>query len=193
MATLNARLAQLRSRLVESMPTCDPWPAPWDTLVEFEKCADEFADEPDFAKAVQFFRQAMEQALAAGPSTGSRIHGDPNKRREPAFLEVLRLGDQFPDVPVAYEWLSEMRWRLLRGIPPVGEAEFAELSAWFEANEERLDRLADSTGLFDVGCDRRTCCWHVRAALRAGPRAEGAGEAAEDIRQLQARYGNPQS
>ena len=56
-------------------------------------------------------------------------------------------------------------------IPPVTEAEFAELSAWIEANAERLERLADSSGLFDVGRGRRTCCGNVRFALRDGPRA----------------------
>jgi hypothetical protein len=64
------------------------------------------------------------------------------------------------------------------------------LGAWFEVYEERLATLADSSGLFDVGHGRRTCCSSIRYALRQGPRAEGAGELAEDIRQLRARYGD---
>ena len=59
--------------------------------------------------------------------------------------------------------------------------------------EERLAKLADSSSLFDVGRGRKTCCWYVREALQDGPRVEGAGESAEDIRQLRARYEVPGS
>jgi hypothetical protein len=107
-----------------------------------------------------------------------------------ASLPSWSVCGRFPDVLVGHDWLMEMLWRVQRGIPPVTEAEFAELGAWFEANEERLATLADSSGLFDVGHGRRTCCSSIRYALRQGPRAEGAGELAEDIRQLRARYGD---
>jgi hypothetical protein len=105
------------------------------------------------------------------------------------MLACLRIGEQFPDVPVAFEWLTEIVWRVRREIPPMTEAEFTELAGWFAANEERLAGLADPSSLFDVGRGRKTCCWYIRNALRAGPRAEGAGESAEDIRQLRTRYG----
>jgi hypothetical protein len=40
-----------------------------------------------------------------------------------------------------------------------------------------------------VGDGRRIVCWGVRYGLRAGPRGEGSGQVAENIRQLKARYG----
>jgi hypothetical protein len=192
MQSLARKLAVARKKIAAQMTDRPIWPTPWDWIAQFEELQDagQFSKELDFPKALAFYRGALEQALAADPSIESRIHGDPHKRREPPFLEVLRIGDQFPDVPVASNWLMEIQWRVCRGIPPVTEAEFEELGAWFEANEERLATLADSSGLFDVGGGRRTCCWHIRSALRAGPRVEGAGESAEDIRQLRARYGD---
>jgi len=195
MQSLAKKVAVARKKMAAQMPDCFIWPTPWEWIAQFEEWqrAGHFSKETDFPKALAFYRDALEQALAADPSLAPLIHGDPQKRREPAFLEVLRIGDQFPDVPAAYEWLSEMRWRSLRGIPPVTEAEFAELSAWLEANEEWLEALAGRSSLLDVGHGRKTCCWHIRSALRAGPRVEGAGESAEDIRQLRARYGDPGS
>jgi hypothetical protein len=103
----------------------------------------------------------------------------------------LRIGVRFPDVPVAYEWLMEILWRVQRGILPVTKSEFAEWGAWFEANAERLERLADSSGLFDVGAvaGRAAGMSGLRCGTDRGPR--GAGEVAEDIRQLRAQYGGP--
>jgi hypothetical protein len=186
MQSLARKVVVARKIIAAQMPDRFIWPTPWEWIAKFEEwqVAGHFSKEPDLPKALAFYRGALEQALAADPSIESRIHGDPHKRREPAFLEVLRIGDRFPDVPVAYNWLMEIQWRVCRGIPPVTEAEFAALGAWFEVYEERLATLADSSGLFDVGCGRRTCCWYIRSALRVGPRVEGAGEVAEDIRRL---------
>ncbi|HEY3963915.1 MAG TPA: hypothetical protein VGM05_05110 [Planctomycetaceae bacterium] len=97
-------------------------------------------------------------------------------------------GARFSDVPVAYEGLSEIVWRVQQGIPPLTEAEFVELGTWFAANEDRLAGLADSASLLDIGRGRKTCYCYSVAALRRGPRAEDVGESAEDIRQLRSRY-----
>jgi hypothetical protein len=92
-----------------------------------------------------------------------------------------------------------MSWRLDQNVPPVGEAEFAALAAWFDANAARLDRLADQNGLplsgtLDVGkignCPHadRVRSWMMTDRLRDGPRAHGSGHTAEIVRRLRARY-----
>jgi hypothetical protein len=193
MQSLARKVVVARKKIAAQMPDRFIWPTPWEWIAKLAEWQDagHFSKELDFPKALGFYRGALEQAQAAEPSIRLLIHGDPEKRREPAFLEVLRIGDQFPDVPVAYYWLMEIQWRVCRGIPPATEAEFAELSAWFEANEERLERLADSSGLFDVGAvaGRAAGMSGLRCGTDRGPR--GAGEVAEDIRQLRAQYGGP--
>ena len=79
-----------------------------------------------------------------------------------------------------------------QSIPPCSEAEHAELAAWFAEHEPGLDAVAKQNnrdGLMGVGNGRRLMCWNVRYDLRAGPRGEGSGQVAEEIRQLRVRYG----
>lgn len=64
--------------------------------------------------------------------------------------------ERFPDVLPEFTSLSEIVGRTSRGVPPVTEAEFAELGAWFRENEKRLAELADSSSLLHVGRGRKT-------------------------------------
>src|SRR5262249_8813667 len=114
----------------------------------------------------------------------------PDERHRHARLMGWRTEDRFPEVRDGLEWLTEMLRRVRDGIPPVTEAEFAELEAWFRANEPRLYEVQQGlpSEMLNLDGGRRTCCWYVRYDLKDGARAEGSGQAAEDIRQLRARY-----
>jgi hypothetical protein len=95
-------------------------------------------------------------------------------------------------VEAAWKWLAEMSLRRLHGIPPVTEAEFRELAAWFSENGDRLECLALPARWFDLGGGRLTSVTNVRYELARGPRAFGSGEAAERVRRLKALYGEGQ-
>lgn len=187
--TLARRVSVARNLLAARTPAERGWLDLAGWLARLEECerAGHFNQETDFPRALAFYLAALAEAPAAEPATEPQT-SDP--RPVPAFVEHLRIGDRYPDVAAAAGWLREIAWRVECGIPRVTETEFAELAAWFEANEQRLASLADASTLRDVGCGRRTCCWSIRHALRAGPRADGAGEVAEVIRQLRARYGS---
>lgn len=118
-------------------------------------------------------------------------HFLPDQRHRHVRLECWRTKARFPDVRAAFEWLSEMLDRAQSGIPPVTEVEYRELEAWYRANEPRLYEVQKTlpSEMLPIGNSRRTCCWHIRFDLRTGPRGEGAGRVAEDIRPLRARYG----
>ena len=58
------------------------------------------------------------------------------------------------------------------------------------AANDALLALARPSELLDVGGGRRVSCANIRYSLAMGPRVDGAGRVAEDVRQLRARYGN---
>lgn len=68
-----------------------------------------------------------------------------------------------------------MLTRVAEGIPPVSEAEFAELAGWFAEHDASLFACSHPSELLDVGGGRRVSCANVRYALAKGPRADGAG------------------
>jgi hypothetical protein len=82
-----------------------------------------------------------------------------------------------------------MLQRIQECIPPVSEAEFTELAAWFAANEEWLSKQLDSNRFLDLGNGRKVSCCNLRYALRQGYRDSGAGTVAEDLRQLRSCFG----
>jgi hypothetical protein len=67
-----------------------------------------------------------------------------------------------PEVRAGLDWLSEMLGRLVEGVPPVSEAEFAELAAWFAAHDAGLLALSRPSELLDVGGGRRVWCANIR-------------------------------
>src|SRR5262245_31908575 len=97
---------------------------------------------------------------------------------------------RFPKLAAAWRPLAEILERTLEGSPRVSEAEFAELADWFRTNDRRLYGLSLPSQLLDVGGGRQTTTVNVRCGLIRGFRAPGAGELAEDLRRLRARYGD---
>jgi hypothetical protein len=144
---------------------------------------------PDFPAALGAYRDAVAAAKASAdppfdPPADFR-QGEVGWRRR----ECWRTPDRFPTVRAGWEWLAEMVGRAHDGVPPVSEAEFGELAAWFRANDARLYQLSRPSELLELGDGRRTWCSKVRYELARSPRSEGAGRAAEDVRRLRARYG----
>jgi hypothetical protein len=153
--------------------------------------AGRFAHEPDFPVALDAYRAALSEAGAAGADPplyppADFLPGQPEWWR----LEEWRRPRWYHGVLAAWDWLYEMLDRLRKGIPPVTEAEFADLAGWFGQNSERLYRLALPSQLLDLGDGRMRSCGDLRAGLAKGARAREAGKLAEDLRQLRARYGD---
>lgn len=162
-----------------------------DWLALFEALAEEdaFATEPDFPVALATFRQAMEQAAARTDPPFDPPEDFLSTFEYPLRLMRWRDKDRFPAVHAAFMWLLEMSRRVGEGIPPVTEAGFSELAEWFDANEKRLYQLSLSSQGLDLGSGRQICTANIRSGLTNGARAVGAGELAENLRQLRACYG----
>src|SRR5581483_6601373 len=96
-------------------------------------------------------------------------------------------------------WAGELlvalgqEWRRLEaGVPPVTEAEAAELARWLEDNVRELAEISRSSGwLLDFGDGRRVVPSHLRQGhYVGGPRdAYGVAEVCDQLRRLRARYG----
>jgi hypothetical protein len=141
--------------------------------------------------ALAFYRQALLRA---------KTQSDPPFDPPPDFMPNLidmphqrrrnwRNHVRFPEVHAAWDWLAEILGRALDGVPPVSTAEFEELAQWFSANESRLYQLAAPSYSLEVGVGRTVTLTNLRYSLRQGVRVSGAGQLAEDLRQLRARYG----
>jgi hypothetical protein len=129
-------------------------------LARFEECGQLglLDGEPDFETALGAYRAAVEAVEAEG--------------REDRNL---------PE----WNWLAEMVERALDGRPPVTEAEFVDLSEWFEANKARLPQVL---GVVDLGDGESVSLANVRYGLWKGPRALGTTEVIEGLRRLRARF-----
>ena len=155
--------------------------------------AGEFDHELDFATALAGYRAAVERGRASvDPPWFPPPDFDPTAYREAVRRECWRW-QKFPDVGAALVWLHEMRQRLIGGIPPVTEVEYRALEAWFRANEDRLRVVekAKPSQLLPLENGKRTVCWNIRYGLRAGPRGDGSGRLAEEMRQLRRLYPAP--
>jgi hypothetical protein len=168
--------------------------ADWLDWFAREGKAGRFKHEPDFPAALAMLRDELAKAQASTdppfepPEDFQADNRWPHIRRE----NWRRWPGHFPQLVEALDWLFEMEDRLAQGTPPCSEAELAELAAWFAEHEAGLDAVAKQSnrdGLMAVGNGRRVTCSHVRFWLREGPRGEGSGRVAEEIRQLKARYG----
>ena len=156
--------------------------------------AGRFAHEPDFSAALAMLKDELAKAKVAvdppfvPPEDFQPRPRWPHIRRE----NWRRWPGHFPKLIEALDWLFEMQNRVAQGTPPCSESEHAELAAWFAKYESRLDAIAKQSnrdGLMSVGDGRRVTCSHVRFWLQDGPRCEGSGRVAEEIRQLKAGYG----
>jgi hypothetical protein len=105
--------------------------------------------------------------------------------REPDFARALEWYDAAADGTERerrFGWLFELLERVESDAPPVTEAEFAELAQRFAAHErERGPRESYTLG------ERAVYTGSVRYGLAQGPRQIGAGQLAEDVRQILAR------
>jgi hypothetical protein len=198
---LTSRVRKLEARVV-GRPEEPDWPdedawlqryAAWGTAGAFDH-------EPDFPVALAACHAALTRARLSVdppwvPPDEFEFGADRNGLREAVRRQNWR-HRKFPEAVAALEWLHEMRHRKVEGIPPVTEAEFAELAGWLESNAARLDRLADrnSPELLDVGRvgrsvhPERVRSWMVRFDLRAGARAAGSGRCAEIVRRLRSLF-----
>ena len=183
-------VAVAKARSVPAIPFDEADWLAWFTQVGKEK---RFARELDFPVALALLRDELAMARAStDPPFDPPEDFQPDQRHLHIRRENWRHAGRFPALCEALGWLGEMLDRARDGIPPVTVAEHAELAAWFAAHEPGLAVVAkqlNPDGLMSVGSGRRVVCWYVRYDLRAGPRGEGSGQVAEDIRQLRARYG----
>ena len=73
--------------------------------------------------------------------------------------------------------------------PPVTEAEFRDLATWLRANRRRLETQAgDGRCVVQFRWGTATA-FNVELMMERGPRTTNAGELAEAVRRLRARYG----
>jgi hypothetical protein len=175
-----------------------------------------FDSEPDFPTALAFYRAALQKAKAQadppweppddfmpGAEEQRRLfewrHGGAFRRVDadgnvlPEGTDVnrglFRRCDRFPEVQQGREWLAGMIQRRADGVPPVTIAEFENLASWFAAHQDRLTALSRPSYLLEVGDGRQDSVSNLRCKLDEGPRGWDAGEVAEQIRRLRARYG----
>jgi hypothetical protein len=188
---LRTRLARLEAIVGREEPE-ERWLTEEDWLKAFELWGQEgrFDRERDFPAALALFREALAEAKAqADPPFDPPADFMPNLVNLPD-LRVLnwRTPPRFPQLHAAEGWLFEMGERLRKGTPPVSETEFRELADWYRANEQRLCRLYPACGWLDLGHGPKAPA-DFRWGLGKGPRAHFAGEVAEGVRRLQARFG----
>lgn len=164
-----------------------------DWLELFAACGQEghCDQEPDFPMALAFYRDALLRAKTqTDPPFDPPPDFLPNQMETPhERLRTWRNPVRFPEVHEGWDWLAEILGRVLDGVPPVSTAEFDELMQWFSANESRLYQLSAPSYLLNVDAGRAVVLANLRYRLRQGVRASGAGELAEDLRRLRARYG----
>jgi hypothetical protein len=152
--SLAIRLDRLEDRAAARPPAA---PAPRDEegwLASFEEWGREghFDHEPDFPVALALFRAALARARASmDPPFDPLPEFRPEQRFPHIRLEMWRTKERFSEVCAGLDWLSEMLARLVQGIPPVSEAEFAELAAWFRVHDAALYALSLPSELLDVG------------------------------------------
>jgi hypothetical protein len=147
------------------------------------------AVEPDFVTALATYRGALQRAKAQVDPPWE-VPAEFMVHQPDLRLRNWRNSVRFPEVHAAWLWLAEMACRVRDGVPPVSEAEFAELAAWFEANDTRLYHESLPSHCLELGDGRQTSSANIRHSLREGPRVLGAGEVAEDVRRLRAHYGD---
>jgi hypothetical protein len=198
--TLRMRVRRLEAKAQRKQPpTEDPLQDPsdeeWLELFANWGREGQFDREPDFPTALAFYRDALQRAKTqTDPPFDPPDDFLPTQSDLPALRRLnWRNPVRFPDVHAGWDWLAEMLRRVQEGIPPVSAAEFEELARWFQANEKRLYQLSLPSHLLELGGGRSTSVTALRYGLRQGVRASGAGELAEDLRQLRARYGEDNS
>jgi hypothetical protein len=188
---LNARLRKLEQ---QTRPQDDEQRHEYleeDWLEVFEDLAREgtLDREPDFPVALAALRAELARAQA-----DPAFHlpcATPGQAVDRSALHQHRLRQQarFGQLDAALIWVWEMLQRHTHGIPPVSEAEFQELQAWFEANADRLYQAALPSYLLHLPEGRTTSVANLRYNVGKGPRQFGSGELARDLRWLRDNMG----
>ena len=186
---VKARLDRLAVRVPIPLPRLDPFPDHW--FPARVPDADVMSDLDDlFPTALAEYHAAVAAArtcrfLPYDPPR-SFLKGRPLPERRLSW----RTEDQFPAVWAAWRWLHAARERVRPGaLSPVTLAEFAELAAWFHANEGRLAGLVNAAGRLELGDHRQTTLAVMRTWVARG-RGHRAEETADDLRKLRAVYGD---
>ena len=148
-----------------------------------------FDGEPDFLVALESYLKALEDASKQTdppfyPPDDFMPSAAPRER-----LVAWRQPRRYPDITTAWFWLVEFFDRVLEGVPPVTESEFAELAEWFHANDSRLHQESLPSQMLDVGDGEKTSVTDIRYGVWKGARVPGAGKLAEQLRELKARFG----
>ena len=152
--------------------------------------ADGLAREPDYPKAWAAYRQAIEEAQAqVDPPFDPPPSFLPGRDRHARF-RAWRDWPRFTAVRDSWSWLAAMGMRFYRNEPPLSEAEFASLANWFEANVDRLDRLAGGSQLLEWRPGESTTTTNIRCGIHSGPRSYDAAGWAEILRALRGRHGD---
>lgn len=186
---MKPRLGKLAGRVETLAPIADRnapvTDADW--LATFERVATDgvMADEPDLPRALAEYRAAIE---AAGESLNPPEDFKPGEKWE-SRVEGWRIAHPIPAVDTARAWMVELFLRSTDGVPPIPEAEFAELAAWFQANESTLREAMKPSDRLDLGDGTRESLTNLRWGIHQGPRATDAGIVAEKLRKAKARYG----
>ena len=182
-------------------------------LAAFEQMgrSGEFDGEPDFPKALAFYRDAVRNPTSrVYYRRAGRLRPLPECCRELSYVRVDGDGNVMPDgVDVSrgvlcrvvraadegWEWLAGMSLRIQGCVPAVTEAEFQELTDWLYDVLRHMDKPTFSGGEIALqppcGASYFTTPSNLWMSMRnGGPRALDAGEYAEAVRILKATYGD---
>jgi hypothetical protein len=214
MSGLKRRIQAVEQKTAKlrSQPSQRPSPeTPEEWLAYFEAMGREgtFDCEPDFPKALALYRDAVQDPKRTAFYWHEGVRRPvPEACRGQAYVRVNGAGEVLPeDVDVneglhrpvvnaareGWNWLAGMALRALDGLPPVTEAEFHSLRDWLDNVMAKTDREAFSTESIELSAPRRrsysTTPFNLWLNMRGdGPRGVNAGEQAEAVRRLQARY-----
>ena len=216
MSRLQRRIAAVERRMARRRPPPAfsgpvPLPAPeWLAAIEAMGRQGQFEHEPDFRKALAFYRNAIRDPTApASYRHAGQSRPLPEPYRGRSCVRVDACGNIIPDgvdvnhgvncrvtsaADQGWQWLAGMALRVLGGVPPVSEAEFRELTDWLTDVLRTADSATFSVGVIEVGTagavSSQTTPFNLWMQMREeGPRGWGAGEQAEAVRRLRARYG----
>jgi hypothetical protein len=161
----------------------------WLIIFQEEEAKGVYVDERDFPLALASFQQAIEDAGHESPP----FFPPEDFRTDLALVERIvewRRPRFYPKVRAALTWLFEISHRAHNGIPPLTTQEFEELRRWFQANDSKLRKASDRSGLLPLEDGRTVSFANIHFGLQLGPREFGAGELAQTIRKLKGFYGD---
>lgn len=190
---MRSRLAKVSSIVQAHLPAADADEPPdeegW--LAIFARWGDEgfFAAEPDFPRALAEYRDALTRAKAqTDPPFDVPADFDASIPSAELRRHRWRTRERFPEVWDGWMWLAVIAERVWSDVPPVTEVEFADLAAWFDANQDRLYQASLPSQILDLGNGKRTSVTDLRWGVMQGPRDTRAGEVAELLRLLREAF-----